>query len=474
MFRLRKGNNMEVLGHRLNHSVESSDHTTDIVPLSERRSPLTMGLLWITMVTGFPTVFVGFDAFKAGHTLPQLIQGVLLGCFILLLYGIPAAYMGSKSGQTYGLLSRVLFGSWGSRLVSANLVIVNMGWYGLTATFLAEGLKGLYPIDIPTVWLAAALTFPMAINNFFGFSGIANFAKYIAAPLLILWVGFTFCKATGSCPTTVLTQVSHTPLPQALTMVTALVVGYGVWGNEPDFWRYGKPRVILSAIPLIVSLAIGQFIFPITGWMMAYLSGITDVAGATNLMNQYAFGGIKIIAATVLVVTYFAVQDSGLYGAINGLENIKSMPRKWVVSALAIVGSFTAILLAGNTHAFELVAVSSSIISPSATVIVMVEYFWLSKKSKLDFSIVHSFINLPSVRWTAIIALFSGYTVGFATSGLIPGLEKWHMGTAALQAWITALVVYTVIRYIELQRQAARISRLENLLPAQTGASPKL
>ena len=31
------------------------------VPLSERRSNTTMALIWITMVTGFPSVLVGFQ-----------------------------------------------------------------------------------------------------------------------------------------------------------------------------------------------------------------------------------------------------------------------------------------------------------------------------------------------------------------------------------------------------------------------------
>ena len=55
--------------------------------------------------------------------------------------------------------------------------------------FLAEGLKGLYHFNIPTMWLAAALALTMSVNNMFGFSGIANFARYFAAPVLILWGG---------------------------------------------------------------------------------------------------------------------------------------------------------------------------------------------------------------------------------------------------------------------------------------------
>ena len=48
-----------------------ADSAYDIapVPLTERRGPLTMGLLWISMVTGFSAVLMGFEWCKLGFTL---------------------------------------------------------------------------------------------------------------------------------------------------------------------------------------------------------------------------------------------------------------------------------------------------------------------------------------------------------------------------------------------------------------------
>ncbi len=427
------------------------DHTIEVVPLSDRRGPVTMGLLWITMVTGFPTVLIGFEWYKAGLTLGQVLPCVLVSCLVLLAYSIPASCLGSSSGQTYSLLSRSIFGAWGSKIVSSNLVWVSIAWYGLTANFLAEGLKGLYHIDIPTIWLSGALAIVMAFNNFFGFSGIANFARYLAAPVLIVWVGLTFFKAAAACPPTVFAMAPHQTFTQALTLVSAFVVGYGVWGNEPDYWRYGKPGSWHSSIPLIFALLIGQVLFPVTGWMMAYLTGITDMAAATNLMNRYAFGGISLLGAIVLIVTYFAVNDSGLYGAINGVENIKPLPRKKVVAALGIAGALAAAWLAGNAHAFELVATTSSIVIPSTTVIMLSEYFLIQSRLERtrNFAAVADFQKLPRLRWSALVALAVGWTIGFITSGLIPGLESMHVGVCSLQCWLTCLVVYIALRLPE-------------------------
>lgn len=458
-------------GQDVTRESSGHDHATGIVPASERRGAFTFGLLWVTMVTGFPTVLAGFEWFKAGLTLTQVLQGATLSCLFLLAYGIPATLLGAKSGQTYSLLSRQIFGRWGSRIVSFNLVWISTCWYGLNASWLAQGLNGMYHFDISTFWLACGFAVAMAFNNYFGFKGIANFARYIAAPMLIAWVGFTFFKAALTCPHSVWSMPAHQSFPQALTIVSTFVIGYGVWGNEADYWRYSRPKAMLSAIPLFAALLIGQFIFPVTGWMMAQRSGITEAGAATNLMNQYAFGGASIIAAAVLLVAYFAVNDSGLYGAINGVENLKAMPRKFVVTGLTIAGVVATALLVGNDHAFEYVATISSIFLPGATVIMIAEFFWLAKLNpgSIDFSRIPSFDELPAVKWRAVAALAAGGMVGILTSGLIPGLASWHVGICSLQSWVACVCVYACLRFLErpIVLDDQQRAMFERLLPVE-------
>jgi len=455
--------------------IEEQDHTGDVVPLSERRGPVTMGLLWLTMVTGFPTVLAGFDWYKAGFTLPQVIQCVVVSCAVLLAYSIPATLLGARSGQTYGLLSRGVFGRWGSFLVSLNLVWISIGWYGLNAIFLAEGLKGLYHWPVPTAILAVALAVAMAVNNLFGFSGIANFARYVAAPVLVVWVGCTFWKAMLSCPAAALAAAPHEPFPQGLTVISSFVIGYSVWGNEADYWRYGKPKTSYSVIPLVVSLIIGQVIFPAAGWMLARLTGITDYGAATALMNNYAFGGCAAVAAIVLAVTYFAVNDSGLYGVINALENIREMPRKKMVVLMTASGAAVSAALSFTSRPFELVATVSCIMLPCATVIMMAEWLLLARIFKLpvSFDRVVRFDEVPRVKLPAVAALLAGYAAGLATSGLVPGTEAWHVGVCSLQAWLASLVVYLPLRWWQQRRHVAESRKLvHRLLDLADGAVP--
>lgn len=433
----------------------SQDYTNSPVPLDKRRGAGTMGLLWITMVTCFPNVLVGFHWFKEGMSLGQVFSGLLISNLIILLYSIPACYLGAKTGLTYALLSRSIFGRWGSRIVSLNSIWVAIGWYALNAIFLADGLRGLYKVDMPQIWFAVGMAVLMAFNNFFGFSGVANFARFLAAPILILWVGYTFIKASLACPVTVWTEPGTAVFGHSLTLISAFVIGIACWGNEADYWRYGKPRWTAAVIPLVVSLSIGQVLFPITGWMMARLSGVGDFAGATRLMNDYAFGGISIIAAIVLIVSYVAVNDSGLYGAINAAENLREIPRKFCVAGLALAGAITTVMLFGYKQNFEAVAALSCIFLPCSTVIMVAEVFIVSRwhAVKIDFSSVPGFAELPFVRWPAIIALFLGCLAGTITSGFIPGTEHWQIGISSLQGWLLSLFSYLAMRRWQLRKK---------------------
>jgi purine-cytosine permease-like protein len=438
---------------------DSDDHLYDAVPLSERRGGFTMGLLWLTMVTCFPNVLAGFQWFKEGMNIQQALNGVLISCAIIMAYSIPACYLGAKTGLTYTVLSRSVFGSIGARLISINVIWISVGWYALNAIFLADGIRGLFNMNVPQVWFAALMAILMAFNNFFGFSGVANFARFLAAPVLLIWVGVAFFKACGSCPTSVWTESASITSGHALTIVSSFVIGIACWGNEPDYWRFGKKHWACSIVPVLVSLIIGQVIFPVTGWMLARMTGVTDFAAATRLMNTYVFGGWSIVAAAVLAINYVAVNDAGLYASINAAENLKNYPRKFWVGSLMLLAAAATVMLFGYKQNFEAVAALSCIVLPCATVIMVAEEFLVKRicgKSE-DLSVVVDYDEVPSLRWAAVAALFIGSIVATINSGFLPGTEQYAWGVPSMHGWIISLIAYLLLRPLELKYSANAI-----------------
>lgn len=437
----------------LSDAINSDDHTTDVVPLSERRGPILLGLLWVTMVTGFPSVLAGFAWFHYGLTLSQVLLCSSISIVILMVYSIPACHIGAVSGQTYALMTRSLFGRLGSIFVSLNVSWISLAWYGLAAVLLANGLKGVFTIPIDTMWLSVIIAFVMSVNNLFGFSGVANFAGYLAAPVLILWIALTFFKVAASTPAAAFSAPETVAFAPALTVVSALIIGNSAWGNEADYWRYALPKLSYTVAPLAVSIVIGQIIFPVTGWLLARETGITDFEAASGLMTRYAFGGLGIataIAALILVVTYWGLNDANLYAAINGMANLKKYSRKKLTVVLTTIGALAAALLSHNPKALETVCKLSSTILPCASIIMFTEWaFAIKDKRQPFFTRVPSFSELPAVRWSALVAFAAGSLVGVLTGGIIEGLESLQFGVSSLQAWIATLVVYAILRPLE-------------------------
>jgi len=429
------------------------------VPQSERRSPFIMGLLWITMVTAFPMVLVGFEWHKQGFSLNQLLLCTTLSCLLLLAYAIPATQLGARSGLGYCGLSRTTFGRWGTWLVAGNLVWMGVIWYGITAVWMAQATRDLLHVQFSITGMAIIFAFLMAFNNFFGFKGVANFARFVAAPALILWVGYTFFKSIGAVPHSVFTEPSHQSFMNALTTTSSFIIGYAVWGNEPDFWRFSKPGTPRSAIPYAIALLIGQIIFPITGWLISRTTGILDSATATTFLNNYSFGGIAVIGFLILTASYFAINDATLFGQATAIESIWSIKHRTTVTILAIVGALIAAFLSvvDSIKALDVIAALNCVILPMPTVIMITEWFLREKvfRSLIDFANIPSLVELPAIRWTSTIALFSGFAVGIATAGLIPGLESWHIGVCPIQAWLTGAFVYTVLRVREYRMETA-------------------
>lgn len=440
----------------------SQDHTHDAVPLSERRGAVTMGLLWITMVTCFPSILAGFQWRSAGLSFFQVISGSLISCLLVLVYALPACYLGAKTGLTYTLLSRFVFGRWGARFITVNILSISTCWYALNAIFLAEGLRGLFHLQLPEMWFAAVIALVMAVNNFFGFSGVANFAQFLAAPLLIIWVLLSLYRVVGVGDTAALVQApAAVTNMEALTVISSFVLGVSCWGNEPDYWRFGRPQKLAPLVPLAVALLLGQVLFPLTGWMMGAVSGANDTASATAFVSQFVFGGAASAFALVLAVSYVAVNDSGLYAAINAAENLKNMPRKFCVAGLAFGAALVTIALFGYTRNFELVAALSSVFLPCATTIMAAEAFLVKQVSgkSEDFKTIPKYRDLPAIRWAAALSFLLGATAGILSAGFVPGTAGLRFGVPALNGWIVSVATYLILRPIELKSAANSLCR---------------
>ncbi|MBY0358753.1 MAG: cytosine permease [Candidatus Obscuribacterales bacterium] len=444
----------------MSESAKAQDYANNVVPLSERRGAVSMALLWLTMSVTFPSVMAGFDWYKEGLSLSQVISGSAISCLILTVYATCAAWLGAYSGQTWGVLARRVFGRWGARFVSCNLIWLFVAFYSLFAALLAQGVNGMFHTPIPTIWLAAMLAIAMCVNNVFGFSGVVNFARFLVAPVMILWVALTASKVIAISPADVWSHQSSHTFSQALTMISSYILGLGLWGNEPDFWRFAKPKAGSIAVSLLAAFAIGLFLFPITGWLLANLSHVTDYGKATELVNSFAFGPIAGIAALIMTLNYFACNDSNLYGAITTLESIVEFNRQKAVFILTAACTALSMWLTTRPDALGTIFSINGFLMSTPTVLMFLEFVVLSKIFRIqnDFTRVIKAENISRINIPGVTALAVAYIAGFATAGVIPGTTFMQVGICPVHAWIAGIAVYCLLRIPALKKATIRVS----------------
>lgn len=431
-------------------AVNEQDQHSDLpIPPNKRQSALTMGMLWVTMVTGSPCLLMGFQWQRMGFTLAQVIFCTVIGSIGLLVYMIPASLLGAHSGRSLVSLSKLVFGRVGTYLVTANILWVMMSWYAVMSLLLADGLSGLFHWSAPLAVAAFACAIAMSFNNLFGFKGIANFARFFAAPIIVVCAAVTFYKASGHCigDVSLLQKVSHPPTWVALTTISSFVLGFAAWGNEPDYWRYAKPRLSQTSIPLILSIFVGQILCPVTGWLVAHSAPSHGLVDALSLLHDYSFCGLTWLAALVMLANYFAPAGSKVFALATAITGQFRLNKNFTVFALALIGGAIACWLAttGVVASLQSICELNAIILPPAVIVMLVEWFMQRKIWGMAAFFEQDFDQLPAIRWTAVSALLAGIIVGIATSGMIPGLNILHVGVPPLQAWLTTAVVYIVL-----------------------------
>jgi purine-cytosine permease-like protein len=447
---------LEFERHELDASIKHDYSTSDtgIVPLDHRRPMWHFMGLWTTFVAGFSYMVLGIEIHAGGHSLKGTIGITLIGYGIYIAYAMTGTYLGSRTGQTHALLTRSVFGVGGSWIVSAFVLIAPLGWVGFQAGLLAQLWDGFYSwgnLFTLTLLLGGVMIF----NNLFGFTGISVFARYLVTPILILWCLYMVIKgaihshaALGGHPHVV------SPLPFWVAIVA--VIGFSMWGNEPDFWRYGKPR-FLWAFPTYAFAAIWFLLFTVGGWMMAQLANSNDQIPVFRFSVHYSLFGAFWLAWIIATISQFAINDGNFYESVNAGQNLIGGWSRWrrpytclLVAGGGVIGAWLV-----NFHFINgwfKVAGFLAVTVPCATVIMAVDHFLLPRMFQISRPLtkVPAWSEAGKINVPAVIALLGA--VFFGVTGTASWPHGWleasppnSWGPVPLEAWVIAGVGYVAL-----------------------------
>ncbi|MEX0868585.1 MAG: cytosine permease, partial [Nitriliruptoraceae bacterium] len=129
------------------------DYPLTPVPRSARRGPLSLMIVLLGFTFFTPTMYAGAEI-GAALNFGELIGVVVVGSALLGAYVGGIAYIGARTGLTTVLLSRYTLGRVGAKWADLLLGGTQVGWYAVTAGFLAVIVAAAFGWDgaaIPTL-----------------------------------------------------------------------------------------------------------------------------------------------------------------------------------------------------------------------------------------------------------------------------------------------------------------------------------
>ena len=439
------------LDESISHDYSTAE--TGIVPLDKRRPMWHFMGLWTTFVAGFSYMFLGFEIHDGGHSLASTIAITLIGYGMYVAYAMTGSFLGSRTGQTHALLTRSIFGLVGSWIVSAFILLAPLGWVGYQANLLAvlwDGFYGWGALFTLTLLLAGI----MILNNLLGFTGISVFARYLVTPILIVWCIYMVLRAVIGHHS----QLGGTPHGSGLPFWVAVVavIGFSMWGNEPDFWRYGRPRFVWP-LPTYLFAAFFFTLFVVAGWMMEALAKTSDTAAVFRYTVHFSLFGAFWLAWIIATISQFAINDGNYYESVNAGQNLVGGIKRWprVLTCLLVAGGGVIAADLVNFHFLNGWFKVSSFLAvsvPCATVIMVVDHFLLPRIFRISRPLTHvpkweetGLINLPATL-ALLGAVFFGVT-GTASwpHGWLEASAPNSWGPVPLEAWAIAGVSYVAL-----------------------------
>jgi hypothetical protein len=305
-------------------------------------------------------------------------------------------------------------------------------------------------------------------NNLFGFTGITAFARYLVAPIMIVWMLYLVIKGFTDLPAATLKASPGGAV--TLPLLTGISVGIGsvMWGNEPDTWRYGKPRPLWPLPPYLAALAVGMVLFVAGGWMMAELSkaGAFDFGPAFKYTVTYSLFGALWLGAVVATVLQIAINDGNYYEMVNAGQNIAGQARSWrrwyTCLVMAAVAALVTWWFPHIENGFFKVAGWSAIALPSATVVMCVDQFVLPRMLGVTRPVdaIPSWRAAAVANWPAIVAVAVALLFGAWGLLLFPGQTSApNLGLVPVESWLIAGVLYLALAAV-----AARSRQRDALL----------
>lgn len=410
------------------------DYPTEPVPEEERRgwfATLTVWAGWTISITAF---LVG-GLVGGGLPVQEAVPAVFVGNIVLAVVGALIGYIGMKTGLSTYMLAQLVFGKYGSIVISLVIGIFAMGFVGVFAGATGNFINGQFSAF--PVWLGA-LVFVIVVvaTALYGFLGLEYLSR-VAVPGLWILAFLALYMVHGEIDGGLGAIGGITPAePQSFTFGVTLAISVWITGASitADIGRYAKNKwhVLLGAFG---------------GWILgaSLLESVSAIAalgvGEGDLVVVMIDLGLFWPALFIFFAAMWTTADNNLYSfslAFTSLTDVLGQrdffsKEVWVVigGALVWIGA-----VAGLYSQFQDFLLTIAVTVPPMAGILISRFYILGYYRK---SAAEIFDDIKRGEKSYSVAAFASWIV----ASLFAYLVEW--GSPAVNALILSAALYSVL-----------------------------
>jgi cytosine permease len=344
-----------------------NDYEQTAVPTNERRHLTDITMVWIGFAVTMSIFMLGMNI-GLGLTFWNMVWVLLITGVILTIIDIMSSVVAYKTGLTWALVSRYVFGRQGQRLPVFVAALIYMGWMGFNLTWAPNFAKDAFGWSF--LWLVVISGVIYTLTAYIGFAGLKWLSR-VCVPLFVILCVYLIGAAIAEGGWTGLTQAQPAkPMPVSAA-IAALI---GIWLTASLTGALDVNRFCKSTAAAIHS----SWIQGVFRTFIIFSGGVTAIAFGTGHPGAVlAMIGLAGIGFVLIFLIMWTTSDNSAYsGALTFAGAIPLSKKVWVL-VIMIFGTVVAAI--GVLGFFPKWLTLISAVLPSVLGIMVVELWVLHK-----------------------------------------------------------------------------------------------
>lgn len=408
------------------------DYPLNPVPLSARKSLLSLAPLLMGFALTSTTLFAGGKVGPAFRFAPDLLTIVLVGNAILGIYCATLGYIAYKSGLSTVLMARFSFGNIGSRWVDFVLGFTQIGWYAFTSALVGDVVNKLLGIPPSWNWLSILFfNYAFCSTAYIGYRAM-DWLSRLSVPLMLILIFWSLSIATsdvgGFAGLQAIDPKEQLSIGAALTVIVATFISGGTQATNWSRFANSARTAIVGTLAAFFGV---NAIMVFAGAFCALVYGNQDIV---EVMSKQ---GILLGGMILLLLNIWTTQDNTIYAFSIASANALRINKR---TLFVLGGATIALVLAWGGIYESLVPylILLGTVIPPIGGIIMAD-FWLRHKG--EFPSLET--RLPAFHWAGVIAYVAASAIAYVSANSPTGIPIFDI--APLNGVISAAILYAIL-----------------------------